>query len=547
MVRVSTIYDKDIKEQVFMIRGDERYARSTKTVISLGTRVDTAEGFVQSLLVNVFRDVGNGSLIVYDNDVVVYTYNNWQSTDTERTITLPALSYGIEHEIKVKYTGNGRCSPSMSKSVKVNVENPFVYVPTLTLVNDYSHDSYPANYALEQRVDLTCEGHSEAIAGQTVKIYYDDVLINTQTTQSHGHLSFNLNTGNRGKHTIKVELVKSNNMYGAVVEREISAGYKVSVVNTPSYVIFDNNGQAQCSFDVRAEDYLGRPVPHVGLSASTFINGTPYQWTTGETDSRGLATLNSSVLAIKCDGTFKFKIITQDFDVTEHIPIVTVSELSVVSATPRLYVNTENVLTASIGSSKRGVPVTFKDVTWDTPTETILTNDNGVATKTIKGRGINEQEWIASVGNISERLKLPDYYHYWECSENVQIGDYTLSSGASLLKLPNYFKLYASSGRITLTINVPNNVPYTLEIQDVYASAENSSDRYAYYIASGRQYTLKATHKNIGIRRDSSGRVGIYEDKSLAYTVANQNYTLPVFRFNPNTTFVKLTVRLEED
>ena len=73
MVRISTIYDKDIKEQVFMIRGDERYARSTKTVISLGTRVDTSEGFVQSLLVNVFRDVGNGSLVVYDNDVVVYT------------------------------------------------------------------------------------------------------------------------------------------------------------------------------------------------------------------------------------------------------------------------------------------------------------------------------------------------------------------------------------------------------------------------------------------------------------------------------------------
>lgn len=547
MVRISTIYDKDIKEQVFMIRGDERYARSTKTVISLGTRVDTAEGFVQSLLVNVFRDVGNGSLVVYDNDVVVYTYNNWQSTDTERTITLPALSYGIDHEIKVKYTGNGRCSPSMSKPVKVNVENPFVYVPTFEFVDDYAHDSYPANYQFTQQILLTCQGHSDAIAGQTVKIYYDEELISTQTTDSSGLISLTIQTGNRGLHHIRADLVKSSNMYGAVLERDISAGYKVAVVSAPSLLIFDGDGIADASFQLKAEDYLGKPVPHVGVVGTSFNNNVAYAWKSGETNSLGLATLSNDVAATSCDGTFKFKITTQDYDVTESIPIVTVSELSVTTSTPRLYVNTENVLTASIGQSKRGIPITFKDNTWNTPTETILTDDNGIATKTIKGRGMYEQEWIASVGNISERLKLPDYYHYWERSENVQIGDYTLSSGASLLKLPNYFKLYASSGRITLTIDVPNNVPYTLEIQDVYASAENSSDRYAYYIASGRQYTLKATHKNIGIRRDSSGRVGIYEDKSLAYTVADQNYARPVFRFNPNTTFVKLTVRLEED
>ena len=547
MVRISTIYDKDIKEQVFMIRGDERYARSTKTVISLGTRVDTAEGFVQSLLVNVFRDVGNGSLVVYDNDVVVYTYNNWQSTDTERTITLPALSYGIDHEIKVKYTGNGRCSPSMSKPVKVNVENPFVYVPTFEFVDDYAHDSYPANYQFTQQILLTCPGHSDAIAGQTVKIYYDEELISTQTTDSSGLISLTIQTGNRGLHHIRADLVKSSNMYGAVLERDISAGYKVAVVSAPSLLIFNNNGIADASFRLKAEDYLGKPVPHVGVVGTSFNNNVAYAWESGETDSLGLARLSNDVAATSCDGTFKFKITTQDYDVTESIPIVTVSELSVTTSTPRLYVNTENVLTASIGQSKRGIPITFKDVTWNTPTERILTNDNGVATKTIKGKGIESQEWRVSVGHISKTLRLQDYYHYWECSENVQIGDYTLSSGASLLKLPNYFKLYASSGRITLTINVPNNVPYTLEIQDVYASAENSSDRYAYYIASGRQYTLKATHKNIGIRRDSSGRVGIYEDKSLAYTVEDQNYALPVFRFNPNTTFVKLTVRLEED
>ena len=545
MVRVSTIYDKDIKEQVFMIRGDERYARSTKTVISLGTCVDTAEGFVQSLLVNVFRDVGNGSLVVYDNDVVVYTYNNWQSIDTERTITLPALSYGIDHEIKVKYTGNGRCSPSMSKPVKVNVENPFVYVPTFEFVDDYAHDSYPANYQFTQQILLTCPGHSDAIAGQTVKVYYDEELISTQTTDSSGLISLTIQTGNRGLHHIRADLVKSSNMYGAVLERDISAGYKVAVVSAPSLLIFNNNGIADASFQLKAEDYLGKPVPHVGVVGTSFNNNVAYAWKSGETNSLGLATLSNDVAATSCDGTFKFKITTQDYDVTESIPIVTVSELSVTPSTPRLYVNTENVLTASIGQSKRGIPITFKDNTWNTPTETILTDDNGIATKTIKGKGINKQEWIMSVGHISKTLRLKDYYHYWERSENVQIGDYTFhSQGASLLKLPNYFKIYAPTGMTAITIKVPGFTPYRLELKDVYSYSSSNPNQVMYFESSNAVHTIKANHNNVEITRNSEGTVTISKPGDDE-TVANQNFTAPCFMVYSDTTFVRLTVQLE--
>ena len=119
MVRLSIFHDKDINEQVFMVRGDERYARSTSTVMELREVSLQSEYFLQDIFVNVLRDVGNAGLVVYDNGVPIYTMNTWQSTDTGRVITLPALAYDSEHNLRVKYIGNGQCSPSMSKSETV--------------------------------------------------------------------------------------------------------------------------------------------------------------------------------------------------------------------------------------------------------------------------------------------------------------------------------------------------------------------------------------------------------------------------------------------
>lgn len=540
MVRVSTVYDKDIKEQVFMIRGDERYARSTKTVIELRSIVEEDTfGYIQEIFVNVFRDVGEGSLTVYDNDVVITVIDDWSSTDTGRVIQLPQLAYESEHNIRVKYMGNGRCSPSMSNLIHIDSkENPNKHnIPLLmntTFVSFDEHETIP--------VQVYFEGYPSEYDNKEIKIYYDDEYIDTvPISPLNGEARINIDCGTNGLHKVKAVFEGTLLMNAKSVTTDIGVGYNLAITSAPRVLITGDT----VTFKVKLTDYFNTPKEGKSIVATVHDTGNVLIGASGQTGSDGRVTLTGTVPANVGDGTIDFKHSNKVLNFIK-LPSANITSFTLNSAIPRLYINEENVLSASIGQSKRGIPITFKDVTWDTPTERILTDDNGIATKTIKGRGIETQEWIASVGHISERLKLPDYYQYWERSENVQIGDYTLSSGASLLKLPNYFKLYAASGRITLTIDVPNNVLYTLEIQDVYASAEGSSNQ-AYYIASGKQYTLHTNHKNIGIRRDSSGRVGIYEDKSLVYTVANQNYALPMFRFNPNTTFVKLTVRLEED
>ena len=192
MVIVSTTYDKDLKEQVFMIRGDERYARSTKTVIELGNRVETAEGFVQGIFVNVYRDVGTGSLVLYDNDVAIGTISDWTSTDTGRTIALPELTYESEHNLRVKYTGNGSCSPSMSNLLHTDPrENPQKIDAQLLIYTGYNrYDENGTVWAEAFFEDYPEEGY-----GKNISFYCDDELIDTvpiRWQEATAAVSFNI-------------------------------------------------------------------------------------------------------------------------------------------------------------------------------------------------------------------------------------------------------------------------------------------------------------------------------------------------------------------
>ena len=71
MARISIYYDDVEKEQFFMVRGDERYARSTKTLLSIGTPSLDITSFDVSATVNVLRDTGEGQVVIYDNDDVI--------------------------------------------------------------------------------------------------------------------------------------------------------------------------------------------------------------------------------------------------------------------------------------------------------------------------------------------------------------------------------------------------------------------------------------------------------------------------------------------
>ena len=123
MARISIYYDDVEKEQFFMVRGDERYARSTKTLLSIGTPSLDITSFDVSATVNVLRDTGEGQVVIYDNDDVVYVISDWDSTDDERTVLLEGLGYGQDHKFMAEYIGNDESQRSSSNIIPLWVED----------------------------------------------------------------------------------------------------------------------------------------------------------------------------------------------------------------------------------------------------------------------------------------------------------------------------------------------------------------------------------------------------------------------------------------
>ena len=183
MARVSIYYDSVEKEQFFMVRGDERYARATKTILELGTQTIPPSGttFSQELIVDVLHDKGDGKIVVYDNDDTVYVIEDWSSSDTARTIQLTDLNYEVEHNFNATYIGNNQCQGSSSKTITINVTDPHVVTPTFTVDVE---SVYGTGEVIRLAGQLYYEPTPAYITeNMPIELWYDGTFITTLYTQ----------------------------------------------------------------------------------------------------------------------------------------------------------------------------------------------------------------------------------------------------------------------------------------------------------------------------------------------------------------------------
>ena len=173
MVRLSTVYDSELKEQVFKLRGDEDYARTTKTLLKLGNVTLDSFSFDLDISVDVLRDRGDSKILVYDNDILMPLYENnvlvgesidWSSQDTAKTLQLKGLDYDVQHNIVAKYMGNNKCSPSNSITQTITREDTYRTESILTLTN--ATQQFNPNASLSDT-----SGSSSRIVG----IKFDDI------------------------------------------------------------------------------------------------------------------------------------------------------------------------------------------------------------------------------------------------------------------------------------------------------------------------------------------------------------------------------------
>ena len=167
MAKLITTYDNTLKEKVFVLKGEEAYAKSTDTVLTELNREEDWNRHLDYMLigfeVDVHRNVGESSIVLYDNDEVIdvipfdlgSTSVRWEKYYDEDlgewVDNRIQLAYGIEHNVYAKYMGNKQCLKSQSKVYKFSEEMPDAYLSSLEFVDV---DSY---YDADSNVDISVQ------------------------------------------------------------------------------------------------------------------------------------------------------------------------------------------------------------------------------------------------------------------------------------------------------------------------------------------------------------------------------------------------------
>lgn len=521
MVRCSIFYDKNLKEQLFMVRGDERYARSTKTTMTIGTPTLHSANFDLPITVNVFRDVDGASLIVYDNDDPLITIDDWQSTDSGRTITLNGLGYDADHNIYVRYIGNGKCSPSSSKTELINITNPYVFDATL----DVTVPPIVEGSISDISITLSNDESATYNENQELLIYYDGNQIATETTDEYGEATTSVsNVGAIGLHELKIVFEGSLNLIPVTKTIPISVGYQLQVTDYPYIGVHLQDS----TFKVKVTDFLNNPIANESVSMTSHFEGATYSFASATSNNQGIATLTGEINNTKCDGTFTISNESSESVELSNIRIVTVNGLTLTASSPRLYYGETSSINAEIEEPKlEGVPVIFSHWTTNNQnptTETIYTNANGIATKNIAGTGTSAiRKYTADCGNnMTPVIELGDYYAYLsKVNENVTKGTFYMVYG-NLISLQNTFRVDSTSERYaTLRFNqydfVKRNYSWKFQMEGVVSPSNVQIEIYPFTIPS-RKYNngkIIVSGYSTSLGRDDYVSYSVYENNSL--------------------------------
>lgn len=541
MVRLSIYHDKDLHEQFFMVRGDERYARSTKTVISCGTKDENKYSFDLDVTVNVLRDVGTGNIVIYDNDDAVYVIDDWNSESNGRTITLEELGYGVDHNVQAKYIGNGKCSPSLSNILSFNVPDSHRPESIITFDNTVQ---YNPNATITKTITLTnADDNPLYNDGQEIEIFYDGESLGTETTDE-GVISVQIPVGSAGLHTITAVFDGSENLLNVTATQTVSVGYKIETISYPSLQLAGGDYE----FKAKLTNFLGTPVANAEVDVQGYIP-SQYERTVGyaNTDSDGIATITANTLQGKIrfyhvySGIYAY---SESYDTKYFTPTALTA-----SASTRLYKNNEGFVQFSIGSDLANVPITvYKDSVDSGISETLYTNANGRVTKQIMGTGEGKQYWLGKIGNIESTLvELEDFASYY--GKDAKIG-FTFTTDLPIQEYNNYFQFYATQlGTYYFTVQNQNqDKDYIFKIYDVVSQAPNGTLRDVYFVkGDGERITIPTpNYRRITVRRDA-GVVRVYMenslgDDSLIGTATEQDNAPIKIMMLQKTNFTKMTL-----
>ena len=397
MVRVTTVYDKELNEKVFMVRGDEAYARSTDTLLELVEYENSdasIDGYRVGIKYNVLRDIGSSTVVLTDNDTVLGVYDR-DDDDGETSIGDSSsggflLSYGDEHNLRLKYKGNSQCIGSKSKTLQFTKPIPTKYQTVLTF-NNSSQSTSTLSLSINVRINETT---SALTKNRDVLIYVDNEYKTTLTTDSSSTATGTVSELTEGIHTVLAVVEYDGDVNYGEATQIVNVGYQLEIFDYPKTFVNGVNNDVKVSLF----DWNGEPVQSATISLAN---------TTSTTNSDGVATFTYTSMA-ENSYTASYGEVTSD-------PIAfksfTPSTVSITATDGVMGYNTSEDFSIEVDGTgtKANVPISIDNTT-------VYTDDYGIATY-VKVGDKNPSSAIATsltatCGTVSDTTSYDVVYQY---------------------------------------------------------------------------------------------------------------------------------------
>ena len=445
MSKVTTTYDNTLKEKIFIIKGEEGYARSTDCVL---TELYTNDGERRSdwntsldnmkleFRINVLRDVGASQVVLYDNDTTIGVYDfdtnahsidlKYEGVGEDNRIE---LSYDVEHHLYAKYMGNKQCMKSQSQSYHLFEPMPDAFKCELSfldadgfVMNGGINSDYDMLDTIEFKVKLEADDY---ITGNTIEVYDGNTLIGEYTTDSTGLTELiQIETHDVETYTdfsgLKKLTAKFNGtqyLEAKLTTTNVSVGYTVSVIEYPQYVVNSEPSQVIA----KVESYNGNE-PKDNMSSNYYAvfqiyrdeDPTGYEKISSseQPDFDGMIYFDNVVFTkgefcIRFAFPFSFDYISEGYthNIYENVTVAVSPKQAVTSA--------NNVLPISATLKQGTAPLLYEGIVVDFNGSSILTDANGLAVYNYEGNSTGDVSVTASVYSAYDTANIEDVYQYW--------------------------------------------------------------------------------------------------------------------------------------
>lgn len=454
MTKLGTIYDKELKEKVFYLRGEENYAHTTDITVSYTERILSADCItLHGLSITTYRDVGNATITIYNNDDVIATYD-WSNGSPVETVADIELDYNIDNNLKFVYSGNSSCLPSEYYFDTINLPNTTAYPTEILITSDIRFGN--TDTVLLTGV-LSSENHMDLVGNQDISIYIDNLYDTTVTTDDDGEFSALLSIVDDGLYDVDATFSGADTSGGRISSSsasvDISKGCKITV--DPPAIFYDG---ADNNISFLVTDYHNQPIANQNVVFNSIFESTNEYGIVSYT----VTTLNDEEYIITSDGAS-----------TTYTPNI-VSNLAVTIGNP---VETKNNVLTTISSTvtgtniQQGIPVQFKLVgdNFEEVLATVLTDNNGVATLDYLGQGKGSYNLVAELPTeyTSPQVSFNDYIEYGVANRSDSLSQYTTYyPTTSLTTLQSGYKLINSNSNVVIFYNplISNNYEVSFKV-----------------------------------------------------------------------------------